>query len=120
MVICEILGVYLVDFKSNEGGEMSGKHYGLVLSRTFGEDGTLLVAPITSKKPGKKYKGGFTIECEKYQKNPTYKKAFIQIRKIREITSRAMVPWFRLSLSIAQPPKYILKDNLITKLSFFV
>lgn len=25
MVICEILGVYLVDFKSNEGGEMSGK-----------------------------------------------------------------------------------------------
>lgn len=28
----------------------------------------------------------FTIECEKYQKNPTYKKAFIQIRKIREIS----------------------------------
>ncbi len=25
MVICEILGVYLVDFKDNEGGEMSGK-----------------------------------------------------------------------------------------------
>ena len=25
MVICEILGVYLVDFKNNEGGEMSGK-----------------------------------------------------------------------------------------------
>ena len=53
MIICEILGVYLVDFKDNEGGEMSGKHYGLVLSRTFGEDGTLLVAPITSKKTGK-------------------------------------------------------------------
>ena len=33
MVICEILGVYLVDFKDNEGGEMSGKHYGLVLSQ---------------------------------------------------------------------------------------
>ena len=31
MVICEILGVYLVDFKNNEGGEMSGKHYGLVV-----------------------------------------------------------------------------------------
>ena len=25
MVICEILGVYLVDFKNNEGAEMSGK-----------------------------------------------------------------------------------------------
>ncbi len=25
MVICEILGVYLVDFKNNVGGEMSGK-----------------------------------------------------------------------------------------------
>ncbi len=25
MVICEILGVYLVDFKNNEGVEMSGK-----------------------------------------------------------------------------------------------
>ena len=25
MVICEILGVYLVDFKNNEGGEMSRK-----------------------------------------------------------------------------------------------
>lgn len=25
MVICEILGVYLVDFKNNESGKMSGK-----------------------------------------------------------------------------------------------
>ena len=25
MVICEILGVYLVDFKNNKGGKMSGK-----------------------------------------------------------------------------------------------
>ena len=25
MIICEILGVYLVDFQNNEGGEMSGK-----------------------------------------------------------------------------------------------
>jgi len=80
MVICEILGVYLVDFKNNEGGEMSGKHYGLVLSRTFGEDGTLLVAPITSKKPGKKYKGGFTIECEKYQKNRIFYNKSVDIR----------------------------------------
>ena len=106
MVICEILGVYLVDFKNNEGGEMSGKHYGLVLSRTFGEDGTLLVAPITSKKPGKKYKGGFTIECEKYQKNPTYKKAFIQIRKIREISR----------MRILSKKKYILNKEDTQKL----
>ena len=25
----------------------------------------------TSKKKGKKYKGGFTIDCTKYQQNPT-------------------------------------------------
>ena len=76
------------------------------MSRTFGEDGTLLVAPITSKKPGKKYKGGFTIECEKYQKNPTYKKAFIQIRKIREISR----------MRILSKKKYILNKEDTQKL----
>ncbi|MBF4806414.1 MAG: type II toxin-antitoxin system PemK/MazF family toxin [Pseudoleptotrichia goodfellowii] len=81
----ELLGVYLVDFMKNLGGEISGRHYALVISRLSNKDGTLLVAPITSKKQGKKYRGGFTIDCTKYQKNPSYKNAFIKIRKMREI-----------------------------------
>ena len=81
----EVLGVYLIDFKENIGGEISGKHYALVISKLESKDNTLLVAPITSKKRGKKYRGGFTIDCKKYQKNPTYEKAFVKIRKIREI-----------------------------------
>lgn len=81
----DILGVYLVDFKNNIGGEFSGKHYAMVLSDISSKDNTLLVAPITSKKSGKKYRGGFTIECAKYQKNPSCEKAFVKVRKIREI-----------------------------------
>lgn len=81
----DVLGVYLVDFKQNIGAEFSGRHYALILSELSPKDGTLLVAPITSKKSGKKYKGGFTIDCKKYQKNPSCDKAFIEIRKIREI-----------------------------------
>ena len=84
----EVFGVYLVNFKKNIGGEISGKHYGLILSKMSAKDKTLLVAPITSKKNGKKYKGGLTIECKKYQKNPSYERAFVKIRKIREIDVR--------------------------------
>lgn len=84
----DILGVYLVDFKQNTGGELSGKHYALVLSEVSTKDDTLLVAPITSKKSGRKYRGGFTIDCTKYQKNPTYEKAFVKIRKMREIDKK--------------------------------
>ena len=51
----EVLGVYLIDFKENIGGEISGKHYALVISKLESKDNTLLVAPITSKKKGKKY-----------------------------------------------------------------
>jgi len=40
---------------------MSGKHYALVLSELSKKDSTLLAAPITSKKAGKKYRGGFTV-----------------------------------------------------------
>ena len=65
---------------------MSGKHYALVLSELSKKDSTLLAAPIRSKKAGKKYRGGFTVNCTKYQKNPTYAKAFVKIRKIREIS----------------------------------
>ena len=71
----DIFGVYLIDFKQNIGGEISGKHYAVVMSKMSKKDDTLIVAPITSKKK----------DCTKYQKNPTYEKAFIKIRKIREI-----------------------------------
>lgn len=81
---CDVLGIYLVDFGNNRGGEFSGKHYALILT-TLSKDKTVLAAPITSKKSGKKYKGGFTIDCYKYQSNPSCAKAYIQINKIREI-----------------------------------
>lgn len=81
----EILGVYLVDFKKNVQGELNGKHYAVILSDLSAKDDTLLVAPLTSKKSGIKYRGGFTIDCKKYQTNPTHEKAFIKVRKIREV-----------------------------------
>lgn len=81
----DVFGVYLIDFKQNIGGEISGKNYAVVMSKMSKKDDTLIVAPITSKKKGMKYRGGITIDCTKYQKNPTYEKAFIKIRKIREI-----------------------------------
>ena len=81
----DVLGAYLIDFKNNVGGELSGKHYGVVLSAKSTKNNTLLVAPLTSKKAGKKYRGGFTIDCTKYQLAPSYPKAFVKIRKIREI-----------------------------------
>lgn len=81
----DVLGVYLVDFQNNIGGELSGKHYALILTSLSYNDGTILVAPITSKKVGKKYRGGITINCKKYQENPSYEKAFIKVNKIREI-----------------------------------
>lgn len=87
----ELYGVYLVNFKNNVGGEMSGKHYALALSGISPKDKTLLVAPITSKKIGHKYRGGFTIDCTKYQLSPTQEKAFVKIRKIREIDKSRLI-----------------------------
>ena len=55
MTKCEVFGVYLIDFKINEGGELSNKHYGLVLTKISSSDKTFLVAPMTSKKRNKKY-----------------------------------------------------------------
>ncbi|WP_462351436.1 type II toxin-antitoxin system PemK/MazF family toxin [Fusobacterium varium] len=81
----DILGVYLVDFKINIGGEFNGKHYAVILSELSCKDKTLLAAPITSKKKGTKYRGGFTIDCNKYQTNPTCQSAFVKVRKMREI-----------------------------------
>lgn len=54
----DVFGVYLVDFKENIGAEFSGKHYAVVLTKASG-DNTLLVAPLTSKKSGKKIQGRF-------------------------------------------------------------
>jgi len=81
----EVFGVYLVDFKTNFGGELNGKHYAVVLTTPSIKDKTFLVAPITSKKPKIRYRGGFTIDSRKYQTNPSCEKCFIKVRKIREV-----------------------------------
>lgn len=84
----EIGGVYLVNFPNKGGNEFYGNHYAVVISRISNDDGTLLVAPITGKKKGKKYRGGITIDNHKYQDKPSYDSAFIYIRKIQEIDKR--------------------------------
>lgn len=81
-----IYDVFLVDFKNNIGGELSGKHYAVILSKITKPDNTLIVVPITSKKKGKKYRNGFTIDCKKYQTNPSSEKAFVKANKIREVS----------------------------------
>ena len=61
MTKCEVLGVYLIDFKINEGGELSNKHYGLVLTKMSSSDKTFLVAPMTSKKEIKDIEEGLLL-----------------------------------------------------------
>jgi mRNA-degrading endonuclease toxin of MazEF toxin-antitoxin module len=73
------------NFPNRNGKEIYGVHYAVVLTDKTKEDNTLLVAPITSKKSNKKYRGGITIDNTKYQTNPTYDKSFVYIRKIQEI-----------------------------------
>lgn len=82
----ELFGVYLIDFKTNIGGELSGKHYAIIVSELIKPENTVVVIPLTSKKRGKKYRGGITIDCKKYQINPTKDKAFARVNKIREIS----------------------------------
>lgn len=84
----DIGGVYLVNFPNKGGNEFYGKHYAVVISKVSNDDGTLLVAPITGKKRGKKYRGGITINNHKYQSSPSYDNAFIYVRKIQEIDKR--------------------------------
>lgn len=84
----DIGGVYLVNFPNKGGNEFYGKHYAVVISKVSNDDGTLLVAPITGKKRGKKYRGGITIDNHKYQSSPSYDNAFIYVRKIQEIDKR--------------------------------
>ena len=54
--------VYLINFPQKGGNEFYGKHYAIILTTPDKADGTLLVAPLTGKKSGKKYRGGITIE----------------------------------------------------------
>lgn len=75
--------VYLVNFAKNKGAEFSGKHYAVILTEQV--DNTLLVVPMTSKKKGKRYRGGITIDVKKYQTEPTKGKSFLYVRKIREV-----------------------------------
>lgn len=87
----DIGGVYLVVFPNKGGREFYGKHYAVVLTSPATDDGTLLVAPITGKKPKTRYKGGITLDNHKYQSTPSYDKSFIYTRKIQEIDKRKVV-----------------------------
>ncbi|WP_296256119.1 type II toxin-antitoxin system PemK/MazF family toxin [uncultured Ezakiella sp.] len=100
------MGVYLVNFKSNEGGELNGKHYAIILSKKTSPNKTLVVIPLTSKKKGKKYRGGITIDCLKYQDNPSCEKAFAMVNKIREIDTNR----------ILNGPIYMLDEEDVIKL----
>lgn len=82
----DIHGVYLVDFKRGIGGELSGKHYSIIITDIKKSDNTLVVIPLTSKKKNKKYRNGITIDCTKYQTHPTHEKAFAMVDKIREVS----------------------------------
>lgn len=86
MYMYDIHSVYLVDFKKGIGGELSGKHYAIIITDIKKSDNTLVVVPITSKKKNKKYRNGFTIDCTKYQSEPTHSKAFAMVDKIREVS----------------------------------
>lgn len=84
----DIGGVYRINFPNRNGGEIYGPHYAVVLSEVDSSDHTVLVAPITSKKPGRKYRGGVTLDTHKYQYHPRYDKCFVYIRKIQEIDTK--------------------------------
>ena len=81
----DIGGVYLVNFPDKGGREFRGKHYAVVISNVSEDDGTLLVLPMTGKKAGKKYRGGITIDNNKYQTSPKYDISFIYVRKMQEV-----------------------------------
>ncbi|MGL6064717.1 MAG: type II toxin-antitoxin system PemK/MazF family toxin [Fusobacteriaceae bacterium] len=87
----EIHGVYLIDFGINIGNEFNGKHYGIIISSKSHKDETMLVVPITSKKAKVKYRGGFTIDNNKYQKNPSCSFSFAKVRKIKEIDKKRII-----------------------------
>lgn len=85
-MVIEKFGVYLVNFYKSTGGELSGKHYAIAITDFNKEHKTFVAIPITSKKSGKKYRGGFTIYCNKYQENPSKERAFAMVGKVREVS----------------------------------
>jgi hypothetical protein len=87
----DIGGVYVVRFPNRGMNEFYGKHYGVVLSKISKDDSTLLVAPITGKKSGHKYRGGITLDNFKYQTEPSYDSSFVYARKIQEIDKRRIL-----------------------------
>lgn len=93
----EVMGVYLVDFKENIGAEFSGNHYAVVLTEQT--DNTFIVVPMTSKKPFKRYKHGITIDNKQYLEQPKYEKAFILVRKLREVDRKRIKGQKRYSLT---------------------
>ncbi|CAM3118960.1 type II toxin-antitoxin system PemK/MazF family toxin [Streptobacillus felis] len=96
----EMFSVYLIDLPNiNENSKvLKGKHFGLVLSEVSKKDNTLLIAPLTSKKKNKKYRGGITICNKKYSEKPKYDYAFIKLRKIREIDKTMIISKKKFSL----------------------
>ncbi|WP_228065087.1 type II toxin-antitoxin system PemK/MazF family toxin [Streptococcus cuniculi] len=84
----DIGGVYVVRFPNRGMNEFYGKHYGVILSKVSGDDKTLLIAPVTGKKKGRKYRGGITLDNFKYQTNPSYDSSFVYARKIQEVDKR--------------------------------
>lgn len=103
----DILGVYSVDFGSNCGAEINGIRYAVVMSERNKKDGTFLVAPLTSKKSGVKYKGGITIVMKDYLLNPTYEKSFIKVRKMKEIDRKRIRGPKRFDLNEVDKAKLI-------------
>lgn len=87
----DIGGVYVVRFPNRGMNEFYGRHYGVVLSKISKDDSTLLVAPITGKKSGRKYRGGITLDNFKYQTKPSYDSSFVYARKIQEIDKRRIL-----------------------------
>ncbi len=86
--------VHLVKFGKTESNGIqyktfNGNHYAILLTKEM--DGTLLVVPGTSKKKGRKYRGGFTVDCYKYQDNPSVEKVFFCTRKITEVDRRQIL-----------------------------
>lgn len=111
----QILGVYLVDFGQNVGGEISGKRPAIVISKKSPKDKTFLVVPITSKKSGTKYRGGFTIDNLKYLPTSKYKFGFAKVRKIREVSINRIASDKRFTLDAHDTKKLVdsLKDVII-------
>lgn len=84
MTKCEVFGVYLIVFKINEGGELSNKHYGLVLTKMSSSDKTFLVAPMTSKKEIKDIEEGLLLFVKNIKIIQVLKKHLYNLEKFEK------------------------------------